>query len=101
MKVAIFGAGAIGGFMGVKLAQAGVDVTFIARGPHLAAMQANGVTLRSGGESVTVHPRCVASAAEAGVQDYVVVTLKAHSLTVAAPEIARMMGPESALVTGV
>ena len=43
MKVAIFGAGAIGGLLGVRLAQAGVDVTFIARGPHLAAMRANGV----------------------------------------------------------
>ena len=101
MKVAIFGAGAIGGFLGVKLAQAGVDVTFVARGPHLAAMQANGVTLRSGGDSVTVRPRCVASAEEAGVQDYVVVTLKAHGLPAAAPSIAAMMGPDSALVTGV
>ncbi|HET6610109.1 MAG TPA: 2-dehydropantoate 2-reductase [Rhodopila sp.] len=101
MKVAIFGAGAIGGFMGVKLAQAGVDVTFIARGPHLAAMQANGVTLRSGGQSVTVRPRCVGSADEAGVHDYVIVTLKAHGLPPAAASIARMMGPESALVTGI
>lgn len=101
MKVAIFGAGAIGGMMGVKLAQAGADVTFIARGPHLAAMQANGVTMHSGGESITVHPRCVASAAEAGVQDYVIVTLKAHSLPGAADDIATMMGPDSALVTGV
>jgi 2-dehydropantoate 2-reductase len=101
MKVAVFGAGAIGGFLGVRLAQAGVDVTFVARGPHLAAMQANGVTLRSGGESVTVRPRCVGSAEEAGVHDYVVVTLKAHGLAAAAESIAAMMGPESALVTGV
>jgi 2-dehydropantoate 2-reductase len=101
VKVAIFGAGAIGGFLGVRLAQAGVDVTFVARGPHLAAMQANGVTLRSGGESVTVRVRCAESAAEAGVQDYVVVTLKAHSLAAAAGSIAAMMGPDSALVTGV
>jgi 2-dehydropantoate 2-reductase len=101
MKVGIFGAGAIGGFLGVRLAQAGVDVTFVARGPHLAAMQANGVTLRSAGDSVTVRPRCVASAGEAGVQDYVVVTLKAHGLGAAAQSIAAMMGPESALVTGV
>jgi 2-dehydropantoate 2-reductase len=101
VKIAIFGAGAIGGFLGVKLAQAGVDVTFIARGPHLAAMQANGVVLRSAGESVTVHPRCVGSADEAGVQDYVVVTLKAHGLPGAAEQIASMMGPESALVTGI
>ena len=63
MKIAIFGAGAIGGFLGVKLPPAGADVTFIARGPHLAAMQANGVTLISGGETITVHPRCVADAA--------------------------------------
>jgi 2-dehydropantoate 2-reductase len=101
MKVAIFGAGAIGGFLGVKLAQAGVDVTFIARGPHLAAMQANGVTLKSGDETTVVRPRCVASAAEAGIQDYVVVTLKAHGLPGAAPAIASMMGPDSALVTGI
>ncbi|MFO1028005.1 MAG: 2-dehydropantoate 2-reductase [Acetobacteraceae bacterium] len=101
MKIAIFGAGAIGGFMGVKLAEVGADVTFIARGPHLAAMQANGVELRSGGETITVRPRCVGSAAEAGIQDYVVVTLKAHGLPGAAEQIATMMGPDSALVTGI
>ena len=101
MKVAIFGAGAIGGMMGVKLAQAGADVTFIARGPHLAAMQQNGVTMHSGGETIVVHPRCVGTAAEAGRQDYVIVTLKAHSLPAAAPDIASMMGPNSALITGV
>jgi 2-dehydropantoate 2-reductase len=101
MRIGIFGAGAIGGLLGVKLAQAGADVTFIARGPHLAAMQANGVTLLSGGERINVRPRCLADAAEAGVQDFVIVTLKAHSLPAAAPAIARMMGPESALVTAI
>jgi 2-dehydropantoate 2-reductase len=101
MRIAIFGAGAIGGLVGVKLAQVGADVTFIARGPHLAAMKANGATLKSGGETVVVHPRCVASAAEAGRQDYVLVTLKAHSLPGAAPEIAKLMDADSTLVTGV
>ena len=101
MKVAVFGAGAIGGFLGVRLAQAGVDVTFVARGPHLAAMQANGVTLRSAGDSVTVRPRCVAAAEDAGIQDYVIVTLKAHGLPAAADSIAAMMSPDSALVTGI
>jgi 2-dehydropantoate 2-reductase len=101
MKVGIFGAGAIGGLLGARLAASGVDVTFVARGPHLAAMQANGVTLKSGGEVLCVRPRCVGDAAEAGVQDVVVVTLKAHALPGAAPAIARMMGPESALVTAV
>jgi 2-dehydropantoate 2-reductase len=101
MKVAIFGAGAIGGMMGVKLAQAGADVTFIARGPHLAAMQANGVIMHSGGETIQVRPRCVGTAAEAGRQDYVVVTLKAHSLPAAAADIALMMDESSALITAV
>ena len=101
MKIAIFGAGAIGGFVGVKLAMVGADVTIIARGPHLAAMQANGVTLKTAGETIVVHPRCVASAAEAGRQDYVLVTLKAHSLPGAAPEIAKLMDADSTLVTGV
>ncbi len=101
MKVAIFGAGAIGGMMGVKLAQAGADVTFIARGPHLAAMQENGVTMHSGGETIKVQPRCVGSASEAGRQDYVIVTLKAHALPAAAPDIAQMMDADSALITAV
>jgi 2-dehydropantoate 2-reductase len=101
MRIAIFGAGAIGGLMAVHLARAGVDVTVVARGPHLAAMQARGITLRSGGETFEARPRCVADAGEAGLQDYVVVTLKAHGLPGAAPQIARMMGPDTALVTGI
>jgi len=101
MRIAIFGAGAIGGLMAAQLARAGADVTVVARGPHLAAMQARGITLRSGGETYVAHPRCVADAGEAGIQDYVVVTLKAHGLPGAAPQIARMMGPDSALVTGI
>ena len=62
MRIAIFGAGAIGGMLGVKLADAGAEVTFIARGPHLAAMQENGVTMISGEKRITVHPRCIADA---------------------------------------
>jgi 2-dehydropantoate 2-reductase len=101
MKVAIFGAGAIGGLIGAKLALVGTDVTFIARGPHLAAMQANGVRLISAGETITVHPRCVADPAQAGLHDYVIVTLKAHALPAAAPQISQLMGPGSVLVTGI
>ena len=101
MKLAIFGAGAIGGYLAVKLHQAGADVTVIARGPHLAAMRANGLTLKSEGETVTARLPCTDKAADAGPQDYVVVTLKANSLAPAAPEIAKLMGPETALVTGI
>jgi 2-dehydropantoate 2-reductase len=101
VKVAIYGAGAIGGLLGCRLAAAGAEMTFIARGKHLAAMQDRGVTLLSGGERMVVRPRCLAEDDDAGVQDYVIVTLKAHSLPAAAPKIARMMGPSSTLVTGV
>ena len=101
MRIAIFGAGAIGGLLAARLARSGAEVTVIARGPHLAAMQAEGLRLVSGGETIVAHPRCVADAAEAGAQDFVIVTLKAHGLPAAAPAIAKMMGPETALVTAV
>jgi 2-dehydropantoate 2-reductase len=101
MKIAIFGAGAIGGYLAVKLQQAGAQVNVIARGPHLAAMRERGLTLKSEGESVTVRLAAHGSAEEAGKQDYVIVTLKAHGLIGAAPDIAKLMGPETALVTGI
>jgi 2-dehydropantoate 2-reductase len=102
MRLCVFGAGAIGGLMAAKLAAKGdVEVTVIARGPHLAAMQAKGLTLRSEGTEQAIPVRAVATAAEAGVQDYVVVTLKAHSLPSAAPQIAPLLGPETAIVSAV
>jgi len=102
MKICIFGAGAIGGLMGAKLAAKGdVDVTFIARGPHLAAMRENGVKLISEGTEQIVHPRCVATAEEAGPQDYVLVTLKAHSLPSAAKQMQPLLGPDTAIVSAV
>jgi 2-dehydropantoate 2-reductase len=102
MKICIFGAGAIGGLMGAKLAAKGdVDVTFIARGPHLAAMRENGVKLISEGTEQIVHPRCVESAEEAGPQDYVLVTLKAHSLPSAAKHLQPVLGPDPAIVSAV
>lgn len=102
MRLCIFGAGAIGGLMAARLAAKGdVQVTVIARGPHLAAMQAHGLKLLSEGSETVVRPRCVASAAEAGVQDYVVVTLKAHSLPGAAQQMQPLLGPETAVVSAV
>jgi len=99
MKICIFGAGAIGGLMGAKLAAKGdVDVTFIARGPHLAAMREHGVKLISEGTEQIVH---VESAEEAGPQDYVLVTLKAHSLPSAAKQMQPLLGPDTAIVSAV
>jgi len=102
MKLCVFGAGAIGGLMAAKLAAKGdVEVTVIARGPHLEAMQARGLTLRSEGTESVIPVRAVASAAEAGPQDYVVVTLKAHALAGAAQQMQPLLGPETAIVSAV
>ena len=102
MNLCVFGAGAIGGLMAAKLAAKGdVNVTVIARGPHLAAMQSRGLTLRSEGTESVIPVRAVASAEEAGPQDYVVVTLKAHSLPSTAPQMQPLLGPETAIVSAV
>ena len=79
MRVAIYGAGATGGYLGAKLALAGADTTLIARGPHLEAMQRDGVRLLTEGEELLARPLCTEDPAEAGPQDFVIVTLKAHS----------------------
>jgi len=69
MKICIYGAGAIGGYLGVQLAQAGADVSLVARGAHLAAMRANGLKLLIGDEERVVRPRCTDNPAELGLQD--------------------------------
>ncbi len=101
MKICIFGAGAIGGFLGARLARAGAEVSLIARGPHLEAMRRNGVRLISDSEDFVVRPLCTADPAEAGPQDYIILTLKAHSVAPAVGQIEKLLGPETALVTAI
>ncbi len=80
-RICIYGAGAIGGYLGAKLALAGEDVTLIARGEHLRAMQKNGVRLLEQDQELMATPRCTADPAEAGAQDYLFITLKAPSVS--------------------
>jgi 2-dehydropantoate 2-reductase len=101
MKICIYGAGAIGGYLGAQLSLAGEDVTLIARGPHLEAMQKHGLKLRIGGEERVARPRCTSDPAEAGEQDYVIVTLKAHSVPAIVDAMQPLLGPETAVVTAV
>lgn len=101
MKVCIFGAGAIGGYMGVKLAKAGADVSLVARGPHLAAMQDKGLTLIEEGETTTVPVTASDDPAALGVQDYVIVTLKAHSVPPVVSKMAPLIGQDTTIVSGV
>ncbi len=101
MRICIFGAGAIGAYLGAGLANAGEDVTLIARGPHLAAMQQNGITVLS--ESGTLHarPNCTDDTTGLGPQDCVIVTLKAHALTGVVPVLQPLLGPDTTIVTAV
>jgi len=101
MRICIYGAGAIGGYMGAKLALAGADVGLVARGPHLAAMRANGLVLLEGGERHTVKVRAAEDPAELGRQDYVIVTLKAHSVPAVVPAMRPLLGPDTTVVMGV
>ena len=94
MKICIYGAGAIGAYLGLHLAEAGYGVTLIARGPHLEAMKTNGLRLRIDGAERIIHPTCTDDPAEAGPQDYVIVTLKAHQACEVAGRMAPLLGPE-------
>ncbi|MEM7446485.1 MAG: 2-dehydropantoate 2-reductase [Pseudomonadota bacterium] len=99
MRVLIFGAGAIGGYLGAKLAMSGVDVTFFARGPHLEAMQTNGLILHTEGERHVVQGTFTGDPDSVGDQDYVIIGIKSTSMDDAAPQIARTLGPDTAIVT--
>ncbi|ARC88758.1 2-dehydropantoate 2-reductase [Rhodovulum sp. MB263] len=103
MKICVFGAGAIGGYMGAKLAQAGAEVSLVARGPHLAAMKARGLRLieEESGTDETVPVRVAEDAAELGRQDYVVVTLKAHSVPPVVRRMQPLIGEGTTIVSGV
>ncbi|MGB5835015.1 MAG: 2-dehydropantoate 2-reductase [Thiohalocapsa sp.] len=101
MRICIYGAGAIGGSLGVHLALAGQDVTLIARGPHLAAMRANGLKLLIGDEERVAHPHCTEDPSEVGPQDYVIVTLKAHSVPRVVDSMQPLLGPDTAVVSAV
>lgn len=97
----MFGAGAIGGFLAARLEMAGTPVSVVARGPHLAAMQADGLVLDSGGERFVTRPRAVSDPAAIGPQDYVFLTLKAHSLEPALPQLRPLIGPGTTVVAAV
>ena len=98
MKVCIYGAGAIGGHIGGHLARAGVDVSLIARGPHLAAMQRNGIRVVTAAEDFTQPVRATDDASELGPQDYVFITLKSHQVDGALDAMAPLLGPDTAVI---
>jgi 2-dehydropantoate 2-reductase len=99
MKFLIVGAGAIGAYLGARMARAGFDVTLFARGPHLKAMQERGVRVKSGEGDFEAHPRIVGSLEEAGPADVVFLAVKAHSLTQLALQLKPVLGTETTVVS--
>jgi 2-dehydropantoate 2-reductase len=98
MKLCVFGAGAVGGHLAAKLAATGHEVSVVARGAHLAAMQGSGLKLLHGSRTIAARVRAVASAGELGPQDAVLVTLKANSLGDFAGTCAPLLGAGTAVV---
>jgi len=101
MKIAVVGAGAIGGYLGAKLALAGEEVTFIARNQNLAAINAHGfrLILEDGSEQHAATVRAVQRMADAGTQDVVLLTLKAHQVRDVVPDLRALFGPQTMVVT--
>ena len=101
MKVAIIGAGAIGGYVGVKLALAGEDVTFIVRGANLTAIQRDGMKLimADGTEHIAANVQATDDYAKAGPQDLVILAMKAHQVEAVARDVPKLFGPDTVVVT--
>ena len=99
MKVCIFGAGAIGGLIGAGLSRTGAELSLVARGAHLEAMRARGLRLQIDGEERLVRTRCTDNPAELGVQDYVIIALKAHAISGAVESMLPLLGPQTCIVT--
>ena len=101
MKVAVIGAGAIGGLVGAKLAMAGEDITFIVRGANLKAIRANGFKLvtHDGQEQVAHNVKATDDYAAAGPHDIVILAMKAHQVEAVAGEVHKLFGPQTVVVT--
>jgi 2-dehydropantoate 2-reductase len=99
MRVCIYGAGAIGGWIGARLALSGNEVSVVARGATLDALQMHGLRLEMGGEVHSAPVRASASPAELGVQELVIIAVKAPAMAAVAKAIAPLIGPDTIVLT--
>jgi len=100
LKIAIIGVGAIGGYVGIRLALAGEDVTFIARGANLEALRNRGIRLvtADGGEQTVAPVKATDDYAAAGPQDVVILAMKAHQVEAVARDVPKLFGPDTVVV---
>ena len=99
MKICIVGAGAIGGYLGVKLIKAGFDVSLVARGAHLEAMSKNGLTLIEDEKEISCFPKCTDSMEKLSKMDFIFITLKAYSIPGMVKEIIKMFKKNTSIIT--
>jgi 2-dehydropantoate 2-reductase len=99
VRIVIAGAGAIGGYIGARLARSGADVVLFARGPHLRAMQERGLRVSSPDGDFEVKPEVAGDLAAIGPADVVFLGVKAHGLTALAPQLPPLFGPETVVVS--
>jgi 2-dehydropantoate 2-reductase len=99
MKFLIAGAGAIGAYIGARMARAEFDVTLFARGPHLRAMHEHGVQVKSGEGDFVARPTIASSLEDVGPVDVVFLGVKAHALSQLAPQLAPVLGPDTTVVS--
>ena len=99
MRIAVMGAGGVGGCLGALLSRAGNDVFLIARGAHLDAIQANGLCLKQGHDEFVVHPRATTEPREVGPVDLVLFTVKTYHNADAIPALRPLVGPNTAVLT--
>lgn len=98
-RICVFGAGAIGGYVGARLAmRAEADVSLVARGAHLAAMKENGLTLKQDGETHVVRPTVTDDPRQLGPQDFIILTLKAHGLAGVIDQLIPLIGKDTAIL---
>ncbi|MHB8122773.1 MAG: 2-dehydropantoate 2-reductase [Desulfuromonadaceae bacterium] len=99
MKICIYGVGAVGGYIGARLAHAGNEISAVAKGATLKALQQHGLRVQSDNETFSVKINAVESPDELGIQDLVVVAVKATAMAVIAKQIAPLIGPETVVMT--
>jgi 2-dehydropantoate 2-reductase len=100
-RICVFGAGAIGGYLAAALAEAGATISIVARGDHLAAIRASGLTLRKGGAEKVHRIKATDDPRELGEQDYVIIAMKAHAVPAVVERFAPLLGPTTAVVPAV
>ena len=99
MKICVIGAGAIGGLLAAKLAEAGMTVSVVARGEHLKAIRERGLVLMEGGREIVVRVDATDRIAEAGRPDLVVLSVKAHQIAAIAAEVSAILSPTTMVLT--